>query len=29
MASNSDGPKQIEWARQTLEQTGLGVVAEI
>lgn len=26
---SSDGPKQIEWARQTLEQAGFGVVAEI
>lgn len=25
----SDGPKQIEWARQTLEQAGFGVVAYI
>lgn len=25
----SDGPKQIEWARQTLEKTGFGVVAEV
>jgi nucleotide-binding universal stress UspA family protein len=25
----SDAPKQIEWARQTLEQAGFGVVAEI
>lgn len=26
---SSDAPKQIEWARQALEQTGFGVVAEI
>lgn len=26
---SGDGPKQIEWARQTLEQAGFGVVAEI
>jgi len=25
----SDAPKQIEWARQTLEQAGFGVVADI
>ena len=26
---SGDGPKQIEWARQTLEQAGFGVVADI
>lgn len=26
---SGDGPRQIEWARQTLEQAGFGVVAEI
>ena len=26
---SGDGPKRIEWARQTLEQAGFGVVAEI
>lgn len=26
---SGDGPKQIEWARQTLEQASFGVVADI
>ncbi|MEX1165308.1 MAG: universal stress protein [Hydrogenophaga sp.] len=26
---SSDGPKQIEWARQTLEKAGFGVLADI
>jgi nucleotide-binding universal stress UspA family protein len=26
---SGDSPKQIEWARQPLEQAGFGVVAEI